>query len=78
MKDTNYFLKKPKELDSLTKNAIWCTIDFVGLYPNIPHEEGLASFRIHLNNRENKEVATDTLVELADIVLKKQLLPVLG
>ena len=36
----------------------------------ISHEEGLASIRKHLDNRENKEVTTDTLVELADIVLK--------
>ena len=34
------------------------------------HDEGLAAIRKHLNNRENKEVTTDTLVELADIVLK--------
>ena len=70
IKDTNHFLKKLKELGSLPKNAILFTIDVVGLYPNIPHEEGLASIRKHLNNRENKEVTTDTLVELADIVLK--------
>ena len=37
----------------------------------IPHEEGLASIRKHLGNRENKEVTTGTLVELADIVLTK-------
>ena len=36
----------------------------------IPHEECLASIRKRLNNRENKEVTTDTLVELVDIVLK--------
>ena len=47
-----------------------CTIDVVSLHPNIPHEERLASIRKHLNNRGNKEVANDTLVELADIVLK--------
>ena len=70
IKDTNHFLKKLKELGSLPKNAILCTIDVVGLYPNIPHKEGLASIRKHLDNRENKEVTTDTLVELADIVLK--------
>ena len=56
IKDTNHFLKKLKELGSLPGNAILCTIDVVGLYPNIPHEEGLASIRKHLNNRENKEV----------------------
>ena len=47
-----------------------CTIDVVGLYPNIPLEEGLASIRKHLGNRENKEVTTNTLDEVADIVLK--------
>ena len=70
IKDTNHFLKKLQELGSLPKNAILCTIDVVGLYPNIPHEEGLASIRKHLDNRENKEVTTDTLVELADIVFE--------
>ena len=70
IKDTNHFLKKLKELGSLPKNAILCTIDVVGLYSNIPHKEGLASIRKHLDNRENKEVTTETLVELADIVLK--------
>ena len=28
----------------------------------IPHEEGLASIRKHLDNGENKKVTTDTLV----------------
>ena len=45
-------------------------VDVVGLYPNIPLEQGFASIRKHLDNRENKEVTTDTLVELVDIVLK--------
>ena len=70
IKYTNHFLKKLKELGSLPKNTILCTTDVVGLYPNIPHKEGLASIRKHLDSRENKEVTNDTLVELADIVLK--------
>ena len=67
---TNYFLKKFKELGSLPKNAILCTVAIFGLYPYIPHEEGLASVRKHLDHRENKEVTTDTLIELTVIVLK--------
>ena len=70
IKDTNHFFRKLKELGSLQKNAILYTIDVAGLYPNIPHKEGLASTRKRLNNRENKEVTTDTLVKLVDIVLK--------
>ena len=46
-----------KELGSLPKNEILCTI-------------GVASIRKHLDNRENKEVTSKTLVELADTVLK--------
>ena len=42
----------------------------MGLYPNVPNKEGLTSIRKHLDNRENKEVTTDALVELADIVSK--------
>ena len=70
IRDTNYFLKKLQELGSLSKNTILCTTDVASLYSNIPHEEGLASIRKHLDNRENKEVTTDYLVELADIILK--------
>ena len=76
IKVTNHFLKKLKELGSLPISASLFTIDVVDLYHNIPHEEGLASIKVHLNNRESKKVTTDTLVELVDIVLKK-LLPVL-
>ena len=70
MKCTNHFLKKLKELASLSNNSIKCSIDVVSLYPNMSHEEGLASSREHLDSKEMKEVITDTLVELADIVLK--------
>ena len=69
IKVTNHFLKKLKELGSLLKIGILCT-DVVGLYPNIPLEEGLASTKKYLNNSESKEVTTDTLVELADKALK--------
>ena len=53
IKDTNNFLKKLQELASLPKKAILWTIDVVGLYPNIPHEEDLASIRKHLDNIKN-------------------------
>ena len=38
---TNHFLSKLKSLGKLLQGAILCTIDVVGLYPNIPHSEGL-------------------------------------
>ena len=45
-------------------------MDIVGLYPNIPHGEGLASLYKFLETRENKQIFSDTLAELAEIVLK--------
>ena len=44
-------------------------MDFVGLYPNIPHGEGLASLRSFLETRDNKQISSDALTELAEVVL---------
>ena len=73
IKDTNHFLRKIKSLGQLPEGAILCTIDVVGLYPNIPHEEGLASLRKFLDARAEKKVTTETLLELAEIVLKNNI-----
>ena len=60
-------------MGQLPEGAILCTIDVVGLYPNIPHEEGLASLRRFLDARTEKKVTTETLVELAEIFLKNNI-----
>ena len=70
VKDTNHFLKKIMDLDGLPEGAISCTVDVVGLYPSMPHEEGLEALREVLEHWENDTVSTDTLLELGRIVLK--------
>ena len=50
-----------------------CTIDVVGLYPNIPHSEGLTSLRRFLELRDNKQISSDILKQLAEIVLKNNI-----
>ena len=70
LKDTNDFLKKIRDLDDVPEGAILCSIDVVGLYPNIPHEEGLQAMEKMLNNRENQQVPTSILLDLASVVLK--------
>ena len=72
IKDTNHFLRKIKSLGQLLEGAILCTIDLVGLYPNTPHEEGLASLKNFLD-ASTEEVTTETLLELAEIVLKNNI-----
>ena len=57
-------------MSQLPEGAILCTIDVVGLYRDIPHEEGLASLRKLLDARTEKKVTTETSVEFEEIVLK--------
>ena len=73
IKDTNHFLNKMKKLGSLPDGAILCTVDVVGLYPHIPNGEGLASLRRFLETRDNKQISSDTLTELAEVVLKNNI-----
>ena len=56
IKDTNHFLRKIKSLGQLLEKAILCTIDVVGLYCNIPHEEDLDLLRKFLDARTEKKV----------------------
>ena len=73
IKNTNHFLSKLKSLGKLPQGAILCTIDVVSLYPNIPHSEGLNSLRRYLKLRDNKLILSDTLLELAEIMLRNNI-----
>ena len=73
IKDTNDFLKKLRELPRLPDEFLLCTVDVVGLYPNIPHEDGLAAIREALNQRDDQSISTDSLMELASCVLKNNI-----
>ena len=70
LKDTNHFLSRLSKLGRIPEGALLCTVDVVGLYPSIPHGEGLEAIREALDRRENPGVATDTLVGLASLVLE--------
>ena len=63
-------MRKIRSLRSLPDDPIFCTIDVVGLYPNIPHEEGLEAIGVALDSREDKRVSTESILELAQCVLK--------
>ena len=41
--------------------------------PNIPHDEGLPALRKRLDLRQEKDVTTSTLVELAEAILKNNI-----
>ena len=70
IKDTNDFLFKLKNLGKIPENAFLVTADVVGLYPSIPHDEGLEVLRKQLNAFDNKSILTEHLVKMAEFVLK--------
>ena len=59
VKDTNDFQKKLKDMDRFPEGAILVTI-VVGLYPHIPHNEGLEAIRKILNMRTNQAIPSNT------------------
>ena len=70
LEDSREFLEKLSGLGKLPEGAILVTFDVVGLYSNIPHEEGLEALRFYLEQREDKSVSTQSLLDLARIVLE--------
>ena len=70
IRDSGDFIGKIKNLTSIPSGSLLVTADVVRLYPNIPHDLGLKALREALAKRENKSVATDELVKMAEFVLK--------
>ena len=73
IEDTND-LSKLAILPPLPDDLILCTIDDVGLYPNIPRGEGLIVMRKALCFRKDKKISTESLTKLAECVLKNNIL----
>ena len=70
IKDTADFLDKLKDLGEIPEGAILVTADVVGLYPSIPHTEGLEVLRKQYDKFLHKKVPTEDIVKMADFVLK--------
>ena len=70
IKDNGNFLKKIKNLGSFPENVILVTADVVGLYHSISHEAGLQALEETLENRNHKQISTDKLFNMAQLVLK--------
>ena len=70
IKDTRDFFNKLKELCSVPQNALLVTVEVVGLYPSIPHQDILDALSIKLEQREVKKIPTEDLLEMEQFVLK--------
>jgi hypothetical protein len=76
IRDTTDFLKRLQDLGDIPEGAILCTMDVVGLYPHIPHLEGLSSmrksiedFRKNCGMDEGEGLSVDDLIDLDIIIL---------
>ena len=70
IKESGDFVNKIKSLQNIPEGAILLTADVVGLYPSIPQEAGLKTFREALDNIENKQILTESLLKMVEFVLK--------
>ena len=70
IKDTGDFINKLRQFGEVPEGALLVTADLVGLYPSIPHEDGLKALKKRLNGRVSKKVPTSDLVSMAEFVLK--------
>ena len=61
-------MKELRSLTNLPDDIILCSVDVVGLYPNIPHDKVLSALQKRLELRREKKVSTSTLVELPEVV----------
>ena len=79
IKDTTDYLCRLKELGDTPSYAILCSMDVVGFYRRVPHEEGLKSLKEILDeygdkiNFEGKVVSSDHLIYLVKIILENNI-----
>ena len=66
-------MNKLPSLPNLPDNIVLCTVDVVGLYPSILHEEGMSALRKRLDNQMEKYIWSDSLCGLAEVVLKNNI-----
>ena len=63
------FLKLINDIGEIPSGSLLVTFDVVGLYPHIPHEEGIVTIETHLKLREDQSISTNSLCDLARIIL---------
>ena len=62
---TFIYINRIQDLSDLPESSVLVSFDVVGLYPHIPHEEGIKTIAEYLETREDKTVSTKSLCDLA-------------
>ena len=67
IRNTGDFSAKFKAAGKVPKGAILVTVDVVGLYPSIPHSEGLDILEKQHENNPNKKVSAKDISKMAQL-----------
>ena len=73
VRDSGHFLGKIKNISTLPENVILVKADVVGVYLSIPHQAGLSVGKEALENRSVKKIPTESLIKMAEFVLKNNM-----
>ena len=71
LEDRRDFANRIQDLSDLPQSSILVSSDVVGLYPHIPHEEGVETMTGYSETRDDKTASAKSLCDLASIVLKE-------
>ena len=70
IRDSGDFIDKMKRIGKVPEGSFLVTADVVGLYPSIPHKEGILALKSKLEEQTSSKIPTNDLVKLAEFVLK--------
>ena len=73
LEDTPHFLRVIEGIKkgmSLPQNTIIATIDIKGAYQNIPQEDGVNVIRLALEKYDDKEIPSELVAKLMELILK--------
>ena len=76
LQDTPDFFRNIQRINEgpeLDDKCILFTLDVIGLYTNIIHEEGLPSLENELEKKSDKRVPTQFIMKLMEILLKNNI-----
>ena len=70
IRESGDFIDKMKRIGKVPEGSFLVTEDVVGLYPSIPHKEGILALNSKLEKQTASKISTNDLVKFAEFVLK--------
>ena len=70
IRDFGDFIDEKKRIGKVPEGSFLVTADAVGLYPSIPHKEGILALKSKIKEQTSSRIPTNDLVKLAEFVLK--------